>query len=154
MSMYVPAYTPPPSAGGSGGGAPTDAQYVVGAANGSLSAEIVASAFALTLLDDADAATARSTLGIAVSLLADSTLGADAASFDFQSLATTHKHVVVVAALRGADSAGLTSRVRFNNDSGNNYGAQRLFGNNATVTASAEASQSSGRLGIPTDGRY
>ena len=55
MPFYLPA---------SSSGAPADGQYVVGASDPDLSAEIVASAYALTLLDDADAAAARSTLGV------------------------------------------------------------------------------------------
>jgi hypothetical protein len=56
-------------------------------------------------------------------LIADSTLGADAASFDITGIPGTYKHLQIVASLRSTKSAATFDavRIRFNNDSGTNY---------------------------------
>jgi hypothetical protein len=48
----------------SGGGAPTDAQYLVAAAHASLTSEVVVTSAGLALLDDADDTAQRTTLGL------------------------------------------------------------------------------------------
>jgi hypothetical protein len=71
--------------GGPGGGAPTDAQYLVAAANSSLSAEVVVTTAGLALLDDADAATQRTTLGLGTA--------ATTAATDYATAGHTHAGV-------------------------------------------------------------
>jgi hypothetical protein len=56
-------------------------------------------------------------------LIEDKNLGADAASFDFQSIPATFKHLKIEFVAR-SDRAAVTSdgaKIRFNNDTGNNY---------------------------------
>lgn len=58
----------------------------------------------------------------AVTLITDTLLGSDTASFDFTSIAGSYKHLMIELACRSTTSA--TSDpvlVRFNNDSGSNY---------------------------------
>lgn len=81
-------------------------------------------------------------------MLADSTLGAAAASFDFTGIPAHWSHLMIVAYLRG--DAVTTSRavnVRFNNDSGGNYDRQ-LYNAGAATVAGAEAfGATSGQVG-------
>lgn len=69
-------------------------------------------------------------------MIANSTLGADTANIDFQSIPSHYAHLLVVAYLRG-DTAAVTTGcyVRFNNDSGTNYDIQYVQGNAATASA-------------------
>src|SRR5438093_5515748 len=55
-------------------------------------------------------------------LIADSTLGAAAASFDITSIPGSYKHLQIVASLRSTRVNNFDPvRIRFNNDSGTNY---------------------------------
>jgi len=55
-------------------------------------------------------------------LVADSTLGAAAASFDITAIPGKYKHLQIVASLRSTKTATFDAvRIRFNNDSGTNY---------------------------------
>jgi hypothetical protein len=70
-----------------------------------------------------------------ISVVSDSLLAAPAASFDIQNIPAIFTHLLMTGMLRG-DVAGnrATSAIRFNNDSGANYGEQHLDLNGTTVT--------------------
>lgn len=83
-------------------------------------------------------------------LLAETTLGADAASISFQSIPATHRHLHLMLEGRGSrEDSGVhpTVWLRFNNDAGNNYDDTRKQGggqftpadDNATATAQIRA---------------
>lgn len=59
----------------------------------------------------------------AISLIATTTLGADAASIDFSSIPSTYTHLMAICSVRDARVAGVTDdfTMRVNNDSGTNY---------------------------------
>lgn len=69
-------------------------------------------------------------------MLADSTLGASAASIDFTSINQTFTHLMLVCYLR-SDTVATTqnANVRFNADTGSNYDYQSLNGSAATAAA-------------------
>lgn len=87
------------------------------------------------------------------SAIADSTLGADAASFDTNTilggaLPTTFAHLKLLAVLRGTTAAATQAvRLRFNNDSGNNYSAFEVREFNGGPAAEESASASSMLVG-------
>jgi len=55
-------------------------------------------------------------------VISDTTLQADAANFDVQSIPSMYKHLRIEAQLRGTTAATTQqARIRFNNDSGGNY---------------------------------
>lgn len=85
-------------------------------------------------------------------VIADSTLGGDATSFDFTSIPGTYAHLALILFLRSDRTATVDwIGLRFNNDTGNNYTWQRFFGVNTTVTASASASVAYINAGICPD---
>lgn len=66
---------------------------------------------------------AGNNLGGGLELIANSLLGADAASIDISGIPGTHVHLLIVGNIRAA-TAGVSQidgRIRFNNDSGSNY---------------------------------
>jgi hypothetical protein len=70
--------------------------------------------------------------------LANSTLAAPAASFDFTSISGSFAHLLVEMYLRGDDTTtAVAASLRFNADTGNNYDDQRLSAS-AAVAAAAE----------------
>ena len=80
--------------------------------------------------------------------LYDSTLGADAASFDVSSISSSYDHLLVILQGRSTGAFNTVSvACRFNNDSGGNYDSQLDYGNNATPTASATVAQTSAQIG-------
>jgi hypothetical protein len=80
--------------------------------------------------------------------LADSTLAAAAASFDFTSIPATFAHLMLVLYLRGdAAVTSVDAAIRFNADSGANYDRQLLYGNAATTAASETLAGTSIGLG-------
>lgn len=87
----------------------------------------------------------------AVVMLSDTTLGADTASFDVQSISASYKHLQLVLLARGTTSAteeGLA--LRFNNDSGGNYDTQIAYGLGAGAGAfEALAGTSAGLHAMP-----
>lgn len=81
-------------------------------------------------------------------LIENQTLGANAATIDFQNIPATYNHLHVIGFLRGVQAAdSVELRVRMNNDSGNNYDDQYVAGANATLTGSARTGESSALLG-------
>jgi hypothetical protein len=81
------------------------------------------------------------------SVLYDSTLAA-AGAISITSISQSYAHLVLVAQLRGdAVAANRTISVRFNNDTGANYDAQYVAGNNSTATAAASVGATSGAIG-------
>jgi hypothetical protein len=77
-----------------------------------------------------------------VGMVADSTLGAAAASIDFTGLPTTYAHLMVFLHARGDTAATwMLASLRFNNDSGANYYQQRINGTAAAVSASESLAQ-------------
>lgn len=68
--------------------------------------------------------------------LAHTALAATATTFDFQSISSAYRHLMIVGYLRCTDNsptASITCTV--NNDSGSNYDRQGLRGNNVTASA-------------------
>lgn len=84
----------------------------------------------------------------------DSTLGADAASFDITGISSGFKHLELIANLRGTTAATqIEVQCRFNNDSGANYDAQFFFilGAGSTGVTSAVAATAA-QIGLITAG--
>jgi hypothetical protein len=77
-------------------------------------------------------------------LFFDSTLGADAASFDVTGIPGTYKHLQINAQLRGAGSGG-TANIRFNNDSSAiyDYSYMQSQGNGGAASQNAAVAQTS-----------
>lgn len=71
-----------------------------------------------------------------VQRIADSTLGADAATMDFTSLSANFAHLLIVASLRGTGIVGVN--VRMNNDSAANYYLQSTQNSAGTITANSQ----------------
>lgn len=110
---------------------------------GSIAAKAITD-FGFSLLDDADAATSRATLGIAFEKIGGSVLGADAASFDFTSIPGTYSTLILVGQTRSTTAA--TSQgvlLRLNNDSGGNYDSQTIVGSSTSPTAGEAFGQTS-----------
>lgn len=86
--------------------------------------------------------------GGALTVIADSTLGADAANFDFTSIAGTYAQLMLKLYLRG-DTAATSIGIRclFNNDSGSNYDRQYHYGTGASSAAGQEFAMASAYLG-------
>lgn len=63
----------------------------------------------------------------------------------FSSIPSTYKHLQIRALFW--DSSGNTNIMRFNGDTGNNYGRHELLGDGASVSASGSASSSQIRIG-------
>lgn len=81
------------------------------------------------------------------SVLYDSTLAA-AGAISITSISQSYAHLVLVAQLRGdAVAANRTINVRFNNDTGANYDAQYVAGNNASAVVAASVGATSGAIG-------
>lgn len=194
-----------------GGGAPTDATYIVQTANGSLSAEQALGAlatgilknttttgvlsiavagtdyqaadaeltalagltsaadkgiqftgsgtaglfdlttFAKTFLDDADAATVRATLGVAIELIGSATLASDQAAITFSTIPATYSHLLLVASLRGANaSTTIGLNITFNGDTGSNYDSQYLAGATASATSGEAFAQAAIGASMPS----
>lgn len=84
----------------------------------------------------------------AMTKITEQTLGSAAASIDFSSISSSYKSLLLVAMLRGTNaSATISPLMRFNGDSGTNYGYLIL---SATTAAAATqvANQSSGQIGV------
>ncbi len=79
----------------------------------------------------------------AMVLLFSTTLGSSG-TFDQASIPQTFNDLLVVFIARGTDAGATDSlQVRFNNDSGANYGSQIVFGNQANPAATEHVSQTS-----------
>lgn len=79
----------------------------------------------------------------------NSTLGADAASFDITGIVATYAHLRIVAQLRGTEAtASSNAAIRFNNDSSAIYDWERLFGNGAAAGAGEGLAATGGQIGF------
>lgn len=77
-----------------------------------------------------------------VTLIEDVTLGADAASIDFQSIADSYAHLLIVGTVRTTEAAIQSSLlVRLNNDSGANYSCAYFYVLAGGATGVGAASQ-------------
>jgi hypothetical protein len=107
------------------------------------------------LVDDADAAAQRATLGVhASAILFDSTLGADAASIDTGAagIAGGYNVLEVYIIARSSTAAVFASaNITFNADSGANYDHQLVSGADVTASAAASLAQTSLSETIPAD---
>lgn len=93
--------------------------------------------------DVVTAAEFRKSLGC----VADSTLGAPAASFDFTGLPTTYAHLLVVAYLRTDTGSAQNVSVRMNNDSAANYNYQEGLFTNGSASEGQGLAQTAIRTG-------
>jgi hypothetical protein len=86
-------------------------------------------------------------------MIANSTLGGDAANIDFTSIPSHYAHLMLVCYLRG-DTAAVTTNcnIRFNNDTAGNYDYQSVFGSAATASAAEAFAQAAAAIGtIPAN---
>lgn len=73
-------------------------------------------------------------------LIEDQEKGADGATFDFQTIPQTFKHLKIIGTGRSSDAGtGIALYLRFNNDSGNNYDYGIYFYNGAFTAVQAAA---------------
>lgn len=89
-----------------------------------------------------------------LTVLFDSTLGADAASFDSGAggFSTSHKHLLLSLYVRTSEAVvSSTVIVRFNNDSTGNYAIQAVRGSNAVASAAAATAQTGFSMFVPGD---
>lgn len=86
--------------------------------------------------------------------LAETVLGATAASIDFTSIPATYRHLLLAITIRKTTADG-SYTVRLNNDSGANYTLQQVSGSAAAATAvESLAATSWGFGGIPSTANY
>ena len=97
--------------------------------------------------------------GGALTQILDSTLGGSQASFDTNTILggnISSSYTCLLGQVQGKCDAGSVQqcRIRFNNDSGNNYDRQQVAGSSASASAEQATAQSSARLGTfpGTDG--
>lgn len=81
-------------------------------------------------------------------MIADTTLGASAATVDFTSIPATFAHLMLVGLARG-DTAAVTTSIllRFNGDAGASYAVELLQGSGAAASAAAATGGTSMQLG-------
>lgn len=106
--------------------------------------------FARTVLDDADAATARATLGVGATLIQE-IVASSTASFDFTSIPSTWRHLRVVIDGRATKSA--TSDIinmTLNNDTGAHYDYYEVewSGDPVAVGGASAFAASAGKIGF------
>jgi hypothetical protein len=86
--------------------------------------------------------------GGALTQIADTTLGAAAASFDFTSISGSYTHLLLLCYLRGTTVANAVNpRLLFNNDSAANYDSQYWLATNTTLAAAQSLAATSGLIG-------
>lgn len=87
--------------------------------------------------------------GIGWQLIEDKLLGADTASFDFQNIPTTFKHLKILIQCR-SDRASNEDvvMIKLNNDSGNNYVGKIQWTNSSSVYGSTEQATAGGPVTI------
>lgn len=81
-------------------------------------------------------------------------IAAPQASFDFQNIPQTYRHLLIRANMRGSGGAGNQDLLlRFNNDAAGNYDDQRVLGAAAVASADELAGAAQARVGfIPDNG--
>ena len=90
--------------------------------------------------------------GGALTLLWSSVLASPAASITTAALPATASHLWVVALLAGSTSAqDVNLRLRFNGDTGANYGRQQQFSGGGSTSAQALGTQTSALIGAVSD---
>jgi hypothetical protein len=82
----------------------------------------------------------------ALTLISTSTLAADG-TFSFQNIPSGYKMFILQCYLEDDGSGAGNAGLRFNNDSGNNYGYNQVYGNAANALASSAAAQSYALIG-------
>jgi len=110
--------------------------------------DAAASSLHHTLGTGATQAAAGNHAGHDWALIADSTLGADAASITFSSIPATYKHLRLVLSGRSTLGSVDNLTVQFNADTGANYDTQYLYGNHATIAAAGVAGSSIPYAGV------
>ena len=78
--------------------------------------------------------------------IATTTLSSASASISFTSISSDYTDLVLVVTLKGSVE-GFAPRIRFNNDSGNNYSWTRLSGSGSAVSSARLSNTSSISLG-------
>lgn len=87
--------------------------------------------------------------GSGITLIADQTLGSDAASIDFSSIAGTYKHLMLLGDLRSSSaSVSVDTLLRFNGDTAANYDWMRLVWSSGGTTTQEGYAGTSGSLGF------
>lgn len=103
---------------------------------------IAGAGITLALADDSGSEEADLTISAspgAMTLISDSTLGADAATIDLTAIPGTYKHLLLVMSLRGNNaSVSVNTSLRFNNDSAANYDYNRLVLGDGAVNVTTD----------------
>jgi hypothetical protein len=82
-------------------------------------------------------------------MIANTTLGGDAANIDFTSVPGHYAHLMLVCYLRSDIAAANTPvYIRLNNDSGGNYDWQFIQGSAAVASAGEAFAQTAGQIGV------
>lgn len=135
--------------GGAGGGAPTSAQYVTLATNGTLSDERVLTAGQGITITDAGAGSTITVASTGWAQIGSPVVTSGSqATVDFTSIPATYSHLKVVWTAKDTTAGNSTSSVRLkvNNDgtSGNYTVTQRSIGSNGANVSTTDAAAATG----------